>query len=271
MSIQRREFLKALGAAGFGTAVTALPGCATMAQCWRQGRRHRRRLRGRDRGKYIRMWSGGGVDVTLVEPNPEFISCPISNLVIGGSKQIADVTVSYDNLARRHGVKIVREMATGVDPEKRTVRLANGQQLPYDRLILSPASTSCGTRCPRSTTPVRRRGSCMPGKPARRRSRCATSLRRCRTRRLRALDSVAPYRCPPGPYERACQVAWYFKRAKPRSKVLILDGNGDVTSRVAVQEGVGRGIQDIVEYRGITCWPTSTSRRARRSSRSRTP
>ena len=139
MSIQRRDFLKALGAAGLGSAAAALPGCATTGG----GAGGKVVVVGGGYGgataaKYIRMWSDGGVDVTVVEPNPEFISCPLSNLVLGGSKQIADVTVSYDNLARRHGVRIVRDTATAVDADKRIVKLAGGGELPYDRLILSP-------------------------------------------------------------------------------------------------------------------------------------
>ena len=64
--------------------------------------------------KYIKLW-GENIDVTLVEPNAEFVSCPISNLVLGGSRTIADVTVTYDNLARRHGVRMVKDTATAVE------------------------------------------------------------------------------------------------------------------------------------------------------------
>ena len=88
--------------------------------------------------KYIRMWSEGRVNVTLVEPNDSFISCPISNLVIGGSKQMADITTPYDNLAKRHGVKIIKDRAVSIDAGKRTITLAGGTVLPYDRLVLSP-------------------------------------------------------------------------------------------------------------------------------------
>ena len=88
--------------------------------------------------KYVRMWSDQQINVTLVEPNAAFVSCPISNLVLGGSKTMADITSSYDNLSKRHGVTVVRDRVTSIDPDKRTVRLAGGGELPYDRLILSP-------------------------------------------------------------------------------------------------------------------------------------
>jgi len=72
-----------------------------------------------------------------------------------------------------------------------------------------------------------------------------------RRRRVRGVDPGRAYRCPPGPYERACQVAWYFKRAKPKSKVLILDGNGDVTSKGALfKKAWAEEYKGIVEYRG---------------------
>lgn len=86
--------------------------------------------------KYLRLWSDPPFNVTLVEPNLAFVSCPISNLVLGGSKSMADITTPYDQLSRRHGVRVVRDMVTHIDPDKRVVRLAGGTELPYDRLIL---------------------------------------------------------------------------------------------------------------------------------------
>ena len=88
--------------------------------------------------KYVRMWSDYGIQVTLIEPNANFWSCPISNLVIGGSKTMADVTMSYDNLVKRHGVNLIKDYVTQVDPDKRVVKLASGGEVAYDRLILSP-------------------------------------------------------------------------------------------------------------------------------------
>jgi len=251
MSIQRRDFLKALGAAGFGT-VAALPGCATTGG----GAGGKVVVIGGGYGgataaKYIRMWSDGGVDVTVVEPSPEFISCPLSNLVIGGSKQIGDVTVSYDNLPKRHGVKILRDTATSVDPEKRTVKLASGQELAYDRLILSPGIDFMWDKVP-SLNNADAQGKILHAWKA---GAQTVALRN----QLVAMPDggvyaisipVAPYRCPPGPYERACQVAWYFKRAKPKSKVLILDGNGDVTSKGPLfKKAWAEEYKGIVEYR----------------------
>ncbi len=87
--------------------------------------------------KYIRMWSGGKIDVTVIEREAAFVSCPVSNLVIGGSRTLADITVPFDGL-RKWGVRVVRDEALDIDPVARTVKLARGEALAYDRLILSP-------------------------------------------------------------------------------------------------------------------------------------
>jgi len=252
MSIQRRDFLKALGAAGFGTAATALPGCATMGG----GAGGKVVVIGGGYGgataaKYIRMWSDGGIDVTVVEPNPEFVSCPISNLVIGGSKQIADVTVSYDNLPKRHGVKIIRDTAMAVDPEKRTVKLTGGQELAYDRLILSPGIDFMWDKVPALNNADAQGKILHAWKAGAQTVALRNQLVAMQDGGVYAISiPVAPYRCPPGPYERACQVAWYFKRAKPKSKVLILDGNGDVTSKGPLfKKAWAEEYKGIVEYR----------------------
>jgi sulfide dehydrogenase [flavocytochrome c] flavoprotein chain len=253
MSIQRRDFLKAMAAAGFGAAASSLPGCATMGG----GAGGKVVVVGAGYGgataaKYLRMWSDGRIDVTVVEPNPEFISCPLSNLVIGGSKQIADVTVSYDNLAKRHGVKVVRDTAVAVDPEKRTVKLAGGQELPYDRLILSPGVDFMWDKVPSLNNADAQARILHAWKAGAQTVALRNQLVAMADGGVYAISiPVAPYRCPPGPYERACQVAWYFKRAKPKSKVLILDGNPDVTSKGPLfKKAWAEEYKGIVEYRG---------------------
>jgi len=249
MSMQRRDFLKTAAA---GTAALALPGCATMGG----GSAGKVVVVGGGYGgataaKYIRMWSNGTVDVTIVEPSAEFISCPMSNLVLGGSKDLAFLTTSYANLTARHGVRIVRDTATAVDADKRIVRLAGGGELPYDRLILSPGVDFMWDKVPGlnnadAQSKVLHSWKAGPQTVALRRQ-----LEAMRDGGLYVVSiPVAPYRCPPGPYERACQVAWYFKRAKPKSKVLILDGNGDVTSKGPLfKKAWAEEFKGIIEYR----------------------
>jgi NADPH-dependent 2,4-dienoyl-CoA reductase/sulfur reductase-like enzyme len=199
--------------------------------------------------KYLAMWGGDTVDVTLVESEAAFVSCPLSNLVLGGSRQIADLTVGYEALARR-GVRLARDSAIGVDAARRTVSLAGGSTLDYDRLVLSPGVDFFFER--------------VQGLDAAARSRFLHAWKAgpqtvALRRQLEAMPDGgvfaiaiprAPYRCPPAPYERACQVAWYFRRAKPRSKVLILDANEDVQSKKALfTRAWSENYRGVIEYR----------------------
>jgi NADPH-dependent 2,4-dienoyl-CoA reductase/sulfur reductase-like enzyme len=199
--------------------------------------------------RYAALWGGAAVDVTLIERDAAFVSCPLSNLVLAGSRTIADVTIPYASLAKR--ITVVHDTAVAVDADRRRVKLARGADVGYDRLILSPgidyffdridglssaAARSTflhGWQAGPQTVALRRQIEAMPDGGV-----FAISVPR------------APYRCPPGPYERACQVAWYFQRAKPRSKVLILDGNEDVQSKKALFVSAWNGeFNGIVEYR----------------------
>jgi sulfite dehydrogenase len=199
--------------------------------------------------KYLRLWSDGAVDVTLVERNPTFVSCPISNLVIGGLKQMEDITISYDNLAKVHGVKVVQDTVTGVDPAARKVVLASGETLGYDRLVLSPGidfmSDAIGGLAGNEDT--------IPH--AWKAGEQTVILRK----QLEAMPDggvfamhipKSPYRCPPGPYERACMVASYFKQHKPKSKVLVLDANDDIQSKKGLfRKAWETHYKDMLEYR----------------------
>ena len=201
--------------------------------------------------KYVRMWSDYQFNVTLVEPNAAFVSCPISNLVIGGSKTMADITTPYDNLSRRHGVKVVRDTATGIDADKRLVRLASGAELAYDRLILSPGVDFMWDTLPGMARPGAQEKVLHAWKAGAQTLALRRQLEAMPDGGVYALAiPLAPYRCPPGPYERACQVAHYFSRAKPRSKVLILDANDDVTSKGPLfKKAWADRYAGIVEYR----------------------
>jgi sulfide dehydrogenase [flavocytochrome c] flavoprotein subunit len=201
--------------------------------------------------KYVRMWSEGQIQVTLVEPNAAFVSCPISNLVIGGSKTMADITTPYDNLEKRHGVKVVRDSVTRIDAEKKVVMLAGGGTLAYDRLIVSPGidlmtDTLSGMAKPGAADKILHAWKAGPQTLALRKQ-----LESMPDGGVYALTiPLAPYRCPPGPYERACQVAHYFSKVKPKSKVLILDENDDVTSKGPLfKKAWADRYKGIVEYR----------------------
>jgi NADH dehydrogenase FAD-containing subunit len=133
--MQRRSFLQsstALGLLGLGAcASSSLPAKAQVVVIGGG-------YGGATAAKYVRMLSDGKVGVVLVEPNEAFVSCPMSNLVIGGSKQMADITTSYSALERRHGVRVVRDLARAVDTQRKTVMLAGGASIAYDMLVVSP-------------------------------------------------------------------------------------------------------------------------------------
>ena len=251
--MRRRAFLKTFGAIGGATAAApSLFGCATT----QSAARGRVVVVGGGYGgataaKYIRMWSGGAVDVTLVEPDASFVSCPLSNLILGGTKTLADITVSYDGLVRNHGVKLVRDTASAVDVDAKVVRLASGPQLRYDRLVLSPGIDVLSDKVPSLRSAEAQAQILHAWKAGPQTVALRRQLEAMRDGGVFAISiPIAPYRCPPGPYERACQAAWYFKRAKPRSKVLILDGNGDVTSKGPLfKKAWADEYKGIVEYR----------------------
>jgi len=199
--------------------------------------------------RYLKMW-GGNIDVTLVERNPNFISCPISNLVLGGHKQMADISRGYGGL-KALGVKVVQGDVTAVDAAGKKVRLAGGAELPYDRLIVSPGIDFMfeqvgGLQAAVDSGRIAHSWKAGPQTVALRKQ-----LESMRDGGVFAMSiPKVPYRCPPGPYERACMVASYLKTAKPKSKVLVLDANPEIQSKKALFERAFKQHYDgIIEYR----------------------
>jgi sulfite dehydrogenase len=247
MTFNRRDFLKMTGAAA---AAGALTGCAGGARASGNVVVIGGGFGGATAAKYIRMWSNGGIDVTLVERNPAFVSCPISNLVLSGDKTMADITTGYDGL-KKHGVRVVQGDAVAVDPVKRTVKLGNGQELSYDRLVVSPGIDFMFESVPGLTPALADSKILHAWKAGPQTVALRKQLEDMKDGGVFAIAlPKAPYRCPPGPYERACMVASYFKAKKPKSKVLILDANEDVVSKKGLfMKAWGDLYKGIVEYR----------------------
>jgi sulfide dehydrogenase [flavocytochrome c] flavoprotein chain len=246
-NISRRQVL----GAGAALAATSLVGCASTSQGPSIGKVVvvGGGFGGATAARYVKMW-GGNVDVTLVERNAEFISCPISNLVLGGHKQMADITRGYDGL-KAMGIKVVQGDVIAIDAAGRKVRLAGGGELPYDRLVLSPGIDFMSDQVG-GLQPALDSGRVVHGWKA---GPQTVALRR----QIEAMADggvfalsipKVPYRCPPGPYERACMVASYLKVAKPKSKLLVLDANPEIQSKKALFEKAFKDhYAGLLEYR----------------------
>ena len=200
--------------------------------------------------KYLRLFSNNTAKVTLIEPNASFVSCPLSNLVIGGSRKLAELTSPYDNLSKRHGIKIIQDSVASIDPDKKTVKLASGKTLPYDKVIVSPGVTLMMNSIEGLVQANQAGITLQAWKAGAETVALHKQLASMRDGGTFAISiPEAPYRCPPGPYERACQVASYFKQNKPKSKVLILDANQDVTSKGALFKKVwAEQYTGMIEY-----------------------
>ncbi len=250
--MKRRQFVQTLAAGSALGSLGLMTGCATTGG----GSGPHVVVVGGGYGgataaKYTRMFSEGKVRVTLVEPNPAFVSCPISNLVINGSKGLADITTPYDGLEKNHGVKVVRDMVTAIDPDKRTVKLAGGGELAYDRLILSPGIDFMWNTLPGMAKDGAKDKVLHAWKAGPQTVALRQQLEAMPDGGVYALSiPLAPYRCPPGPYERACMVANYFKKAKPKSKVVIFDANDDIQSKKGLfMKAWDEHYKGMIEYR----------------------
>ena len=249
-NLQRRQLLQS--AAAF--SLLGLAGCATTAAIPNKAKVVviGGGFGGATAAKYVRLLSQYKIDVVLIEPNASFVSCPVSNMVLGGHKQMADITSSYAGLGKNHGVTVVQDMVSSIDVAKKTVTLSRGGSIAYDKLVVSPGidlmlgsieglatANASGQilhawKAGAETLALRKQLEAMPDGGT-----------------FAITIPVAPYRCPPGPYERASQVASYFKVAKPKSKILILDGNPDVTSKGPLFKKVWASqYAGMIEYRG---------------------
>ena len=248
--MQRRELIQGLLGAG---ALAGLGACATSGSAPASAKVVvvGGGYGGATAAKYVRLLSDHRIDVVLVEPNPVFVSCPISNLVVGGVRSLADITTSYDGL-RRHGVTVVHDTVASIDAARKTVRLAGGPEIRYDKLVVSPGvdlmfDSVQGLRQAQADGRILQAWKAGPETVA-----LFKQLEAMRDGGVYAIAiPEAPYRCPPGPYERASLVAAYLKANKPRSKVLILDANPDVTSKGPLFKKAWADLYPgMVEYRG---------------------
>ena len=244
----RRQFIKAISA---GASVAALSGSAFAASKKSIGRVVviGGGFGGATAAKYLRMWSEGRIDVTLIERNKEFISCPMSNEVLAGYRNFDTLRHGYGGLKKNWGVKVVQANVTAIDTEKRHVKTDGGGEFAFDHVIVAPGidflfdqiagynEAARGTilhawKAGPQTLALRKQLEAMPDGGV-----YALTIPK------------APYRCPPGPYERACLIASYLKANKPKSKVLVLDANDKIQSKQKLFQDVWQAdYKDLIEY-----------------------
>jgi sulfide dehydrogenase [flavocytochrome c] flavoprotein chain len=256
----RRDFLKA---AGLGTLTIAgsslLSACSSLSGIGNSKSSQGRVViigggyAGAAAAKYIRLWSNGNIETVVIEKSSQFVSCPMSNLVLGGSKSIDDMTFGYDLLQKNHGIQWVNDEVMAIDTSAKKVSMKRGE-ITYDRLIIAPgidfmydalpnlASAETQEKIPHAwkagwqTVNLRKQLESMPDGGV-----------------FVMNVPKAPYRCPPGPYERACQVASYLKNHKPKSKVIVLDANAEIVSKKGLFTKVFTEMYaGIIDYRANT-------------------
>ncbi|MFG6432616.1 FCSD flavin-binding domain-containing protein [Roseateles sp. LYH14W] len=240
--IARRQLIAAGG--------LALAGCATMAAALGRVVVVGGGFGGATAARYLKLWGGADVDVTLVERNEGFISCPMSNLVIAGARDAISIGQGYAGL-EAEGVRRVRGEVVAIDPAGKSVRLADGTALRWDRLVLAPGVDFMLDDIPGLAAAYDNGRAVHAWKAGLQ----TLALRR----QLQDLPDggvvlvsipKAPYRCPPGPYERACLIASWLRRAKPRAKLLVLDANPEVQSKKSLFErAFAQHHAGVLEYR----------------------
>ena len=232
----RRNFVLSVGALGATTSVLAWP---VLGQAKTAGGRVvviGGGFGGASCARYLRRLSSD-IDVTLVERDSKFMTCPFSNAVLGGLYDMDFITHGYEALREKYGVKIVHDSAVDVDAGAKKVRLANGSSLQYDRLVVSPgidlrwdaiegydeaasAAMPHAWKAGEQTTILRRQLEAMPDGGV-----------------VVIAPPGNPFRCPPGPYERASLIAHYLKKHKPRSKILIFDAKPKFSKQPLFEQG----------------------------------
>jgi NADPH-dependent 2,4-dienoyl-CoA reductase/sulfur reductase-like enzyme len=188
------------------------------------------------------------LDVTLVEPKARYTTCFFSNLYLAGLRSLESLTHGYETLAQKYGVNVIRDCIAAIDPIARSVSLEGGAKLSYDRLVLAPGiAFKAGAIDGYDDAATQIMPHAWTAGP--------------QTRLLRQqLESMAdggvfvlvappdPFRCPPGPYERASLIAYYFKQYKPRAKILILDAKDTFFAQDVFEDGWNRHYPGMIEW-----------------------
>lgn len=200
--------------------------------------------------KYIRMWSQNTIAVSVIEKQSQFVSCPVSNLVLGGSKSINDLTFGYETVQNHYGINWVQDEVISINTSAKKVTMKRGE-MRYDRLIVAPGVDFIYDELPNLQDSTAQEQIPHAWKAGWQTVNLRKQLEAMPDGGVFALTvPKLPFRCPPGPYERACQVANYFKTYKPKSKVIVLDANPDIVSKKGLFSKVWENdYKNIIDYR----------------------
>jgi sulfide dehydrogenase [flavocytochrome c] flavoprotein subunit len=253
MTLDRRSFLKLIGAGAGAAGAVSLPLIGQAAELMPKSAKRVVVIGGGYGGtiaaKYIRMMDKS-IEVVMIERNDHFVSCPFSNLYIGGVlTDLNPLTIKYDKLAANHGVKVVQAEVTAIDAAAKMVTTSKGT-IAYDRLVVAPGIDFRLEEMKGYDTAA------MEVMPHAWKAGPQTVLLRKQLVAMKDGGTVvmtvplAPYRCPPGPYERASMIAHYLKANKPKSKIIVLDANPDITSKGGLfKKGWKDNYAGIIDYR----------------------
>lgn len=244
MRLERRRFLGGVGAL---TLAGALP-CPAIAQARPKVVVVGGGPGGATAAKYIAKDSAGAIDVILVEPARQYVTCFHSNLVLAGLQTFESITRSYDGL-KKYGVTIAQEAAAAIDKDKRTVRLASGTTLPYDRLVVAPGIDIKFDSVPGYSEAA---SEIMPH------AWKAGPQTQLLKKQLDALEDGSlvlmitppnPYRCPPGPYERASMMAHVLKgKGHKKSRIVIIDAKESFSMQTLFVDGWQKYYPGMIEW-----------------------
>jgi len=243
----RRDFLKVIGAAGavtgFGSLVwpmEALAAASGKVVVVGGG------FGGATCARYLKRW-GPQLDVTLVERDTSYITCPFSNEVLSGNLDISKITHDYSNI-HAQGINVVHDEVTAIDADGKSISLKYGGSMKFDKLVVSPGIAFKWGAIENDQLAVQQT------MPHAWKAGEQTLLLRKQLQAMRDGGTVIivppkkPFRCPPGPYERASLIAHYLKSNKPKSKILIIDANPSHSKQAAFHEGWNKEYGNMIEW-----------------------
>lgn len=246
MTLNRRTFL--------GSAAAATSLAAPMVHAAGHGRPHAVVIGGGAGGataaRYIAKDSKGEIDVTLIEPSRSYYTCFFSNLYIGGFRDLQSIEHNYATLASEYGINVVHDWAVGVDRDAKTVALAGGGSVPYDRLVISPGIDFVDGAVPGWDV------SAQTAMPHAYKAGTQSALLKAQIEAMPEGGTYVmvappnPYRCPPGPYERISMVAHVLKQTNPTAKIIIADPKPKFSKQALFEEGWANHYGGMIERIG---------------------